>query len=283
MTTLLQILAATLLSSILSIVLAGLISFKFLDRYMSKMLCISAGLLLTVAFTHLLPEAFEIHENAVSVGWTLLVSVLFLFCLEFALSHQHHGHVNPPEHTISEYIKGSQKRSSGAGNAILIGDAFHNFTDGILIASAFMVSSGLGWVTALAILAHEIPQEVGDFMVLLHSGFERSKALLWNVISGLTSMLGGIAGYFLLDRVEWMVPYAFAIAAASFIYIALSDLMPEIAHQEKPERFYVQLFFILIGVAMAVLATGGLHEHGSEAVIRRKKAALNHYFDSERL
>ena len=151
MTTLLQILAATLLSSILSIVLAGLISFKFLDRYMSKMLCISAGLLLTVAFTHLLPEAFEIHENAVSVGWTLLVSVLFLFCLEFALSHQHHGHVNPPEHTISEYIKGSQKRSSGAGNAILIGDAFHNFTDGILIASAFMVSSGLGWVTALGI------------------------------------------------------------------------------------------------------------------------------------
>lgn len=109
MTTLLQILAATLLSSILSIVLAGLISFKFLDRYMSKMLCISAGLLLTVAFTHLLPEAFEIHENAVSVGWTLLVSVLFLFCLEFALSHQHHGHVNPLEHTISEYIKGSQR------------------------------------------------------------------------------------------------------------------------------------------------------------------------------
>ena len=149
MTTLLQILAATLLSSVLSIVLAGLISFKFLDRYMSKMLCISAGLLLTVAFTHLLPEAFEIHENAASVGWTLLVSVLFLFCLEFALSHQHHSHVNPPEHTISEYIKGSQKRSSGAGNAILIGDAFHNFTDGILIASAFMVSSGLGWVTAL--------------------------------------------------------------------------------------------------------------------------------------
>lgn len=145
MTTLLQILAATLLSSVLSIVLAGLISFKFLDRYMSKMLCISAGLLLTVAFTHLLPEAFEIHENAASVGWTLLVSVLFLFCLEFALSHLHHSHVNPPEHTISEYIKGSQKRSSGAGNAILIGDAFHNFTDGILIASAFMVSSGLGW------------------------------------------------------------------------------------------------------------------------------------------
>ena len=99
MTTLLQILAATLLSSVLSIVLAGLISFKFLDRYMSKMLCISAGLLLTVAFTHLLPEAFEIHENAASVGWTLLVSVLFLFCLEFALSHQHHSHVNPPEQT----------------------------------------------------------------------------------------------------------------------------------------------------------------------------------------
>lgn len=82
-----------------------------------------------------------------------------------------------------------------------------------------MVSSGLGWVTALAILAHEIPQEVGDFMVLLHSGFERSKALLWNVISGLTSMLGGIAGYFLLDRVEWMVPYAFAIVTLALFIL----------------------------------------------------------------
>lgn len=228
---------------------------------MSKMLCISAGLLLTVAFTHLLPEAFEIHENATSIGWTLLVSVLLLFCLEFVLSSHHGSDVQHGEHPVSDFIEAGRRGGAGAGNAILIGDAFHNFTDGILIASAFMVSPSLGWVTALAILAHEIPQEVGDFMVLLHSGFARAKALLWNIISGLTSMLGGVAGYFLLDRIEWVLPYAFAVAAASFIYIALSDLMPEIVHKEKPESFYVQLLFILIGVAVAVLATGAMHEH----------------------
>lgn len=260
MTTLLQIFSATLLSSLLSIVLAGFISFRFLDRYMSKMLCMAAGLLLTVAFTHLLPEAFENHEIADPVGWTLLVSVLFLFCLEFIFSRQQHKHERPSGlGTTDEIIEGS-KRKSGAGNAILIGDAFHNFTDGILIASAFMMDSNLGWITALAILAHEIPQEVGDFMVLLHSGFGRTKAFLWNIISGLTSILGGISGYFLLDRLEGMMPYAFAIAAASFIYIALSDLMPGIVNQEKSERFYTQFFFILVGVAIAVLAVG-FHEH----------------------
>lgn len=259
MSILIQIILATVLSSVLSILLAGLISFRFLDRYMGKMLCISAGLLLTVAFTHLLPEAFEIHENAVSIGWTLLVSVLVLFGLEYVLSSSHHSH-GGHEKSVSNFVEEGRKRTGG-GNAILFGDAFHNATDGVLIASAFMVNASLGWLTALAILAHEIPQEVGDFMVLLHSGFERSKALFWNIVSGLTSMIGGIAGYFLLDKIEWMVPYAFAVAAASFIYIALSDLLPEIVHKEKPEKFYVQLFFIILGVIIAVLATGAMHDH----------------------
>ncbi len=256
---LIQIMLATLLSSVLSIILAGLISFKFLDRYMSKMLCISTGLLITVAFTHLLPEAFEIHENAVSIGWTLLVSVLFLFGIEYYFN-SHHSHTDHGGTVVSEMIENSRKGAKG-GNAILIGDAFHNLTDGILIASAFMVSSSLGWITAFAIMAHEIPQEVGDFMVLLHSGFERAKALMWNIISGLTSMVGGLFGYFLLDKVEWMVPYAFAIAAASFIYIAMSDLLPEIARKEKAESFLIQMLFILIGVAIAVAATGSMHAH----------------------
>lgn len=257
MTILAQILAATLLSAVSSIVLAGLISFKFLDRYMGRMLCISAGLLLAVAFTHLLPEAFETHSNAACVGWTLLASVLFLFSLEHVLSDKGAEHGHKPE-TSEQKLTGGFKRS---GNAILIGDAFHNFTDGVLIASSFMVNPGLGWVTAFAIMAHEIPQEVGDFMILLHSGFNKSRALFWNLVSGLTSMAGGVAGFFLLDKLEWLLPYAFAVAAASFIYIALSDLMPEIARKEGADRFLVQMLFILVGVAVAVLATGGMHAH----------------------
>lgn len=250
---LLEIALATLISTVLSVVLAGLISFRFLDRYMSKMLCISAGLLLTVAFTHLLPEAFEIHEHATSIGWTLLISVLILCSMEFLF--------NRPDHDkVSGIIEESRSRSMRSGAAILVGDSLHNFTDGILIASSFMVSSSLGWVTAMAIMAHEVPQEVGDFMVLLHSNFSRRMALLCNLLSGFLSILGGVIGYFLLDTVKEIVPYAFAIAAASFIYIALSDLIPEIVRKQK-SGYLIQIFFILLGVAVAVIATGNMHVH----------------------
>lgn len=251
MSILLEITLATALSTVLSVVLAGIISFRFLDRYMSKMLCISAGLLLTVAFTHLLPESFENHELAPYIGWTLLVSVLLLCSMEFLF--------NRPEHdNVQEIIEKSKIRSTRSGVAILVGDALHNFTDGILIASSFMVSSSLGWITALAIMAHEIPQEVGDFVVLMHSNFTRERALFYNLLSGFLSILGGVIGYFLLDTIKEVVPFAFAVAAASFIYIALSDLIPEIIRKQK-SGFFIQIFYILLGVAVAVFATGNLH------------------------
>ena len=121
-------------------------------------------------------------------------------------------------------------------------------TDGVLIASAFMVTPSLGWITALAIMAHEIPQEVGDFMVLLHSGFSKGRALFYNLLS------------FLLDKVSWLIPYAFAVAAASFIYIALSDLMPEMIKKGRT-AFFTQMLFIVLGVLLAIVATGSLHTH----------------------
>ena len=129
-----------------------------------------------------------------------------------------------------------------------------------MIASAFMVTPSLGWITALAIMAHEIPQEVGDFMVLLHSGFSKGRALFYNLLSGFTSVIGGILGYFLLDKVSWLIPYAFAVAAASFIYIALSDLMPEMIKKGRA-AFFTQMLFIVLGVLLAIVATGSLHTH----------------------
>lgn len=253
MSIVLQIILATIISSAFSIVLAGLISFRFLDRYMSKMLCLSAGLLLAVSFTHLLPEAFEHHEDATYIGWTLLVSVLILFGIEQFFSHHE-------AENVSQMIEESRKSEGRGGQAILLGDAFHNLTDGVLIASAFMVTPSLGWITALAIMAHEIPQEVGDFMVLLHSGFSKGRALFYNLLSGFTSVIGGILGYFLLDKVSWLIPYAFAVAAASFIYIALSDLMPEMIKKGRA-AFFTQMLFIVLGVLLAIVATGSLHTH----------------------
>lgn len=247
MTVLFEIILATLFLTVLSILIAGLVSFRLVDRHFAKMICVSAGLLLTVAFTHLIPEAFEIHGNLSLIGWTMLITVLAVFTLE-QLTHKENE------------VKGWTGRG---GQAILIGDAFHNFTDGLLIASSFMVDSNLGWVTALAIMTHEIPQEVGDFFILLHCGYSKIRAMAYNLISGMTSIIGGIAGYFILDRVEFLMPYAFAIAASSFIYIALSDLIPEI-NRKSPKRFGTQFFFILVGVALAMIATGGFcvgHSH----------------------
>lgn len=246
MTVLFEIILATFFSTVVSILIAGYFSFKLVDRYMNKMFCISAGLLLTVAFTHLVPEAFESHEISQSVGWTFLISVLALFALERLL-----------------HTEDASGKTGRGGQAILFGDAFHNFTDGLLIASAFMANNTLGWLTALAIMAHEIPQELGDFFILLHSGYTKARAIVYNMISGLTSIIGGILGFFVLDRIEWLMPYAFAVAASSFIYIALSDLFPELSKKSR-QYFWVQLLFILIGVGLAVLATGGLeggHHH----------------------
>lgn len=242
MSALTGIILATGLLTVLSVLVAMYLSFKLVGRYMTSMLCIAAGLLLTVAFTHLLPEAFEVHEQSVSVGWTLLASVLAFYAVERIFQKE--------EENCESY-------NCRGGLAILLGDGVHNFTDGLLIASAFMVDSKLGWVTAFAIMTHEIPQEVGDFFILIHSGFSKARAVCYNIISGLASVLGGIAGFYLLDELNWLMPYAFAVAAASFIYIALSDLIPVISKAEK-SCFAVQITFILIGVVIATLATGGV-------------------------
>ena len=196
---------------------------------------------------------FQHHEDATYIGWTLLVSVLILFGIEQFFSHHE-------AENVSQMIEESRKSEGRGGQAILLGDAFHNLTDGVLIASAFMVTPSLGWITALAIMAHEIPQEVGDFMVLLHSGFSKGRALFYNLLSGFTSVIGGILGYFLLDKVSWLIPYAFAVAAASFIYIALSDLMPEMIKKGRA-AFFTQMLFIVLGVLLAIVATGSLHTH----------------------
>jgi zinc and cadmium transporter len=241
MSTLAGIILATGLLTVLSVLVAMYLSFKLVGRYLTSMLCVAAGLLLTVAFTHLLPEAFEAHEKSVSVGWTLLASVLSFYAVE---------------RIFQKKEESGESYNGRGGFAILLGDGVHNFTDGLLIASAFMVDAKLGWITALAIMTHEIPQEVGDFFILIHSGFTKARAVCYNIISGLASVLGGICGFYLLDELNWLLPYAFAVAAASFIYIALSDLIPVINRAEK-SRFAVQMVFICIGVLIATLATGG--------------------------
>lgn len=259
MSTLAYIVIANLLGTVLSIALAALLSFRWLAGLVDKLVCVSAGLLLTVAFTHLLPEAFHSEADASILGWVLLASVLGFFLLEkAALIHHTHHH----EGDAHQHSHGHDAHEAGRGGMpILIGDAFHNFADGVLIASAFMADVRLGWIATLAVMAHEIPHEVGDFMILLNAGFTKRRAFVFNLISGMSAVVGGVVGYFLIDRVQGLLPYALAVAAASFLYIALSDLLPEMMRRSSLAHSLPQVAYIAAGVAIATLVTGLIHVH----------------------
>lgn len=259
MSTLGYIVLANLLSTVLSIALAAWLGFNFLARVIDKLVPVSAGLLLATAVTHLLPEAFESQADPHSLGWAILAGIVALFLLEKgALIHHTHHH----EGDLHHHAHGHDRHEAGRGGVpILIGDAFHNFADGVVIAGAFITDLHLGVVATLAVMAHEIPHEVGDFMILLNAGFTRRRAFAFNLLAGMSAVVGGVIGYYVLDASRVFLPYALAVAAASFIYIALSDLLPEIMRRTSLAKSLPEVGLVLAGVAIAALATGWLQAH----------------------
>jgi zinc and cadmium transporter len=251
MTTLTLIVLANLMSTLLSIGLAALLSFRLLAGLVDKLVCVSAGLLL--------PEAFHSEADPFALGWVMLGAVLGFFLLEkAALIHHTHHHEGDAHH----HHHGHDAHEAGRGGwPILIGDSFHNFADGMVIAAAFLLDWKAGLLATLAVMAHEIPHEVGDFMILLNAGFTKRKAFVFQLIAGLSAVLGGIVGYFLLDTSQAMLPYALMVAAASFIYIALSDLLPEMMRRRSLARSLPEVGLILVGVVMAAVLMGALHAH----------------------
>lgn len=261
---LLQIVLACLLGGLLSLAAASLVMFGLPKKWMSFAVSFSTGLLLAMATLHLLPEALENGLTPHEVFPLLLAGILTFFALEkFALWRHAHGgsgdsdtHQNDQlcdNHTHSHHHEGRSEEAI----SILIGDGFHNFTDGLLIAAAFLTNPALGWATTLAIIAHEIPQEAGDFAILLTAGWQRSKALFWNGVSSLMALIGGVVGYFALERaIEW-VPVIITIAASSFLYIAIADLMPRI----KREQQAIGWHGLLLAAGIAVVVFGSGHSH----------------------
>ncbi len=257
MSTLAWIVLANVLSTAVSISLAALLSFRLLGGLIDKLVCVSAGLLLTVAVTHLLPESFHSDADPFVLGWVLLAGILGFFLLEkAALIHHTHHHEGDAHH--HQHGHDAQEARRG-GWPILIGDAFHNFGDGVVIAAAFLVDVHLGITATLAVMAHEIPHEVGDFMILLNAGFAKRKAFVFNLISGLSAVAGGVIGFFVLETTQGLLPYALMIAAASFVYIALSDLLPEMMRRSSLRQSAPEVLLVLAGVAIGALATAGGH------------------------
>jgi zinc and cadmium transporter len=190
---------------------------------------------------------------------TVLLGLLGFFLLEKMVLWRH-CHVEHCEaHGPDEGHGHDEDNSKAAGMMVLLGDGLHNFVDGVLITAAFLTDVHLGIVTALAIAAHEIPQEVGDFVVLLHSGFTRGKALLYNVLSSLTTIVGALLAYVWLADMQQVLPYVLAVAASSFIYIAVADLIPGLHKRAEVSATIQQLALIASGVLVIYLAHSTLH------------------------
>ncbi len=237
-----QIVVFSVLGSAGSVLAAG--AYLFFPRHIQKRLvpCLisfASGTLLGAAFLGLVPHAAK--ELALEpILKTTLVGVILFFVLEKVVIWRHCHDEDCEVHTA-------------AGPLILVGDAFHNFVDGVVIAAAFMNSTELGVAAAIATILHEIPQEVGDFAILLGSGYEQKRALLLNTSSGLATLPGALLGYFFLSPVEQAVPYVLALAAGSFIYIALADLIPSLHHQTRARTAIQQFLLMLAGIALILL------------------------------
>lgn len=227
-------LISTIIISLFSLI--GAFTYFFSSKKLNKialfLVAFSTGALLGGAFLHLLPEATK-GSAGLSIYMYLLFGIIVFYLLERLLKWHHcHGGAGCDVHTFT-YMS-------------LIGDGVHNFIDGIVIVSAFHVSTEVGIATSVAIASHEIPQELADIGVLIHGGFSRVKALLWNLMSALTAVLGVVAGYFLMSNIEDFSSFLLPFAAGGFVYISMSDLIPEL-HKEKSLKksmLYFALFII---------------------------------------
>jgi len=257
--TLLYIVLATLAGGLLSVLIAAKLTLSVLGRLVKHLVSLSAGVLLGTALLHVLPEAFESKAPPQALFGTLLGGLLFFWLLEKAELYRHVHHHEGDGHEHHHQFDAEQ--AGRGGMSVLVGDGIHNFCDGIIIAAAFLTDPTLGWVTAAAVVAHEIPQEAGDYIVLLNAGFSRRKALFYNMLSGLAAVAGGVLGYFLVGPWETMLPYLLVVASSSFIYVAVADLLPQLQQRLSMRDTASQVLWLGGGLLLVVLARGLLESH----------------------
>ena len=269
------IIVFSLLGGVLS-VMAASIFLLINDNYQKKLLphtvSFAIGALLGAALLALLPHALIINKNVDfhELGLTILIGLLAFFLLEKMVlwrhCHSSHCELHAPSNKnisgdvhshASEHNHSDKKDASGS--LIIIGDAVHNLVDGVLIAAAFMTDIDLGIVTALAVASHEIPQEIGDFAILLNNGYSRGRALFFNVLASMATLVGAVIAYYSLQSMQSALPYILAIAASSFIYIAVADLIPGLHKKTELRETLKQITLIALGVITIYWAHSTLH------------------------
>ena len=259
--TLMWIVAASIVGGALSVCAAALALF-LRAAWIQSLVSYAIGALLGAAFLEVIPHAFE-HGDPHSVAASILGGILAFFLLEklFLWRHSHEGH-DTDGHGGEHEAEIAAHDHGRSGTLIMVGDTIHNFLDGILIAAAFLQDLQLGIITALAIVAHEIPQEVGDFVILLNSGYSRAKAFAVNILSSLATLVGGLLGYYGLQALDRWTPILLGIVAASMIYVAVADLIPGLHRRPELRATVSQSLLIGLGIGSIVLARvliGGLH------------------------
>jgi zinc and cadmium transporter len=289
--TLTWIVLFSLLGGVLSVTGAALVALNVNKVRVPMLISYAIGAMLGAVFLEILPHAIEEASSPKVMTTTVLFGILLFFALEKLVIWRHcHGdhcevhavHTeqdcpdNQPATSSDSTIKfklATQKKPAitakythshehdfgRSGMMIMIGDTFHNFVDGILIASAFMVDIRIGIVTAVAIVAHEIPQEVGDFFILLHSGYSKKQAYLFNLVSSFATMIGGLAAYYALQQMQSLVPFVLGVAAASMLYVAVADLIPSLHRRTELRATISQLLLITLGVSSIALIGYFLH------------------------
>jgi zinc and cadmium transporter len=283
MSTISAILVASLFGGILSVATAALVAFRAQAKWVPLLVSYAIGALLGAAFLDILPEAFEAANNAQAVAATILGGIMLFFILEKLVlwrhchteeceahapehhdEHQHdHAHDHHHAHNHGHHHAPVQIDDHGrSGLMITVGDTFHNFVDGILIAAAFLADFNLGVVTALAIIAHEIPQEVGDFLILLHSGYSKRQAFMLNLLSSVATLVGGVLAYYALGTLQSWIPYVLGIAASSMIYVAVADLIPGLHKRTELHVTAQQVTLISLGIGSIWLTRAFLGDFG---------------------
>ena len=284
LSTLTWIVLASLLGGVLSVSLAAIFALSVRTAWVPMLVSYAIGAMLGAVFLEILPHAFSLTQNVETVSATLLLGLLLFFVLEKLVIWRHchgdhcevhamHSEADCPTPTVKtdatykyklvatapssallDHHHSHSHDSGRSGLMIMIGDTFHNFIDGILIAAAFTADIKLGVVTALAIIAHEIPQEVGDFLILLHSGYSKKQALIFNLVSSLATLVGGLIAYFALQYVQSWIPVILGLAASSLLYVAVADLIPGLHKRTELKATLQQVLLISLGVVTIWIA-----------------------------
>ncbi|MCW0208717.1 MAG: ZIP family metal transporter [Achromobacter sp.] len=264
---LLWVLLATVTGGLIAVLVASWLAYKVFAQYLHHMVSLSVGVLLSVALLHLLPEAFEtgVADAHVLFG-LMLASLIGFFVLEkIALLRHSHHHEGDGHH----HHKGHDRHEAGRGGVlILVGSSLHNLCDGVLVAAAFLTDPLLGVLTAASIIIHEVPHKLGDFVVLLNAGLARRRAFALILFTSLCSAVGGIIGFFVLQQAQGWVPYILVVAASSFLYISVADLMPQMHERVSLADAVPQLLLVGVGVALIYSVTTLMHhghDHEAEA------------------